>query len=380
MSQKPIYLDCNATTPIEPRVYDRVCHFLGEEFGNAASRTHVWGATAKKAVQAAREQVAQVVACKADEVIFTSGATESNNLALMGLAEFGEKEGRKHLISSVIEHKAILEPLEILEARGFEITLLESDESGRIDPAAIKAALRDNTLAVSVMHVNNETGVIQPLEEIAEVLSGSEAFFHVDAAQGFGKDIPTLQNKRIDLISISGHKIYAPKGVGALIARRRGFKRLPLKPIMYGGGQERGLRPGTLPVHLIAGLGEAAEIAFAEHDLRTKANLGYREKIIEGLAPLQPTINGAVDHLLPTCLNFSLSGVNSEAAIVALKDIVSISNGSACTSQSYEPSHVLVGMGLDEVRIKGALRVSWCHMSENVEWASVVHALQKLAS
>ena len=244
---RPVYLDCNATTPIEPEVLDEVLHYMAEEYGNAASRTHQYGQTAKERVNLARAEIAQVVACKPDEVILTSGATESDNIALLGLAKHGEETGRKHLISTMIEHKAVLEPLEALRTRGFDVTFLPPTEGGYVDPDAVKSALRPDTLAVSIMAVNNETGVIQLIPEIVEVLSGHDAYFHVDAAQAFGKELDLLRSQRIDLLSISGHKIYAPKGIGALVTRRRGYKRLPLHPITYGGGHERGLRPGYRP-------------------------------------------------------------------------------------------------------------------------------------
>ena len=248
-----VYLDCNATTPLEPEVQREMLRFFEGEFGNAGSRTHEFGARAKQAIQKARDQVAALVSAQREEVIFTSGATESNNLAILGLAAFGEQSKRRHIISTQIEHKAVLEPLEELERRGFEVEFLAPNSDGRVETEKIHAALRPDTLLVSVMHANNETGVIQPIEEIATILGKHAAYFHVDAAQTFGKLIEPLRNPRIDFISASAHKIYGPKGVGALIARRRGFDRAPLTPLLFGGGQERGLRPGTLPVPLIVG-------------------------------------------------------------------------------------------------------------------------------
>ena len=249
------YLDCNATTPVEPRVRDLVIQYMETEFGNAGSRTHEFGARAKQASQKARDQVAVLVGAKPDEVVFTSGATEANNLALLGLAEYGRREGRRHIISTAIEHKSVLEPLERLGRGGFDVTLIAPEPGGWVLPEKVASALRPDTLLVSAMHVNNETGVVQPLTEIALGLARHPAFLHVDAAQGCGKELLALRDPRIDLISISGHKLYAPKGIGALVTRRRGFERIPLEPLMVGGGQERGLRPGTLPVHLAVGLG-----------------------------------------------------------------------------------------------------------------------------
>lgn len=373
-----IYLDCNATTPIEQPVLETVMRYMAEEFGNAGSRTHDYGLRAKKAVEKARAQVAAVVKAEKEEVIFTSGATESNNLAILGLKTFGVESGRKHVISTAIEHKAVLEPLEALARKGFDISLVPPDQSGRVSAQAVLNALRDDTLLVSVMHVNNETGMIQPISEIANSLESHPAYFHVDAAQGFGKDLETLRHPRVELISVSGHKIYAPKGVGALIARRRGFKKIPLQPLMYGGGQERGLRPGTLPVPLIAGLGLASELAAEQVESRAAACHKYRQVVVDALNPLGPVINGDPKHSLPHVLNLSFPNVDSEALMVALKDVAAISNGSACTSQSYKPSHVLQAMGLKEQRIQGAVRLSWSHMTADLDWLEVTNVIRRL--
>ena len=253
----------------------------------------------------------------------------------------------------------MLEPLEVLAARGFDVTLLAPDDGGWISAASVSAALRPDTLLVSVMALNNETGVVQPIEEIAEVLKDHDAFLHVDAAQAYGKLIQPLQHPRIDLLAISGHKIGAPKGIGALITRRRGYKRPPLAPLMYGGGQERGLRPGTLPVPLIAGLGTASTLALREVDQRAASAEAIKQGLMDALLPLGAIVNGDPERTVATTLNVSIPGVDSEAAIVALKDVVAVSNGSACTSQSYEPSHVLHAAGLPSERIEGALRFSW---------------------
>ncbi len=374
----PVYLDCNATTPIEPPVREIVMRFMSEEFGNSGSRTHEYGSRAKQAVQRAREQVAAVVCAKPDEVVFTSGATESNNIALLGLAHYGEKTNRKHIISSMIEHKAVLEPLESLARRGFEVTLLPPTQGGWVEPNAVRRALRKDTLLVSVMHANNETGVVQPLDEIVQVLNDHEAFLHVDAAQTFGKLIKPLAHARVDLISVSGHKVYAPKGVGALIARRRGFNRLPLQPLTFGGGQERGLRPGTLPVPLVVGLGLAAELALQCADARATICKVYRRNILDALTPLEPIFNGDQNLMLPHTLNISFSGLDSEALMVALKSEIAISNGSACTSHSYQPSHVLQAMNIPAKRIQGAVRISWCHMTEEADWNEIAMTINHL--
>lgn len=374
-----IYLDSNATSPMEDEVSDTVIFYMTKEFGNSGSRTHEYGIAAKRAVEEARRWVAAVVDVDVGGVIFTSGATESNNLAILGLKAEGERSNRKHLIIGATEHKAVLEPAEHLQALGFELTVLMPGNDGFVDPEDLAKAVRDDTLLVSLMHVNNETGIIQPLENYAEVLKGHACYFHTDAAQGFGKDIERLRNPRIDLISASGHKIYGPKGIGALIARRRNYKMPPLQPLMYGGGQERGLRPGTLPVPLIAGLGKAAELALDGHLTRNAYNLKIKQAAISSLASLAPAYHGSSENTAPHVLNFSIPGVNSEAALIALKNVAAVSNGSACTSASYTPSHVLTAMGLSDDEAEGALRVSWSHMTQEVDWAEFTNALSDLA-
>lgn len=377
-SDRPVYLDCNATTPIDPAVRQVVERYLFEEFGNAGSRTHEYGTRANQAVQLAREQVARVVEAHREDVVFTSGATEANNLAILGLAPHGEREGRRHIVSTQIEHKAVLEPLEALARRGFEVTLVPPTTGGWVEADAILDALRPDTLLVSVMHVNNETGVIQPVAEVAERLGDHPAYLHTDAAQGFGKELDQLRHPRIDMISASAHKVYAPKGVGALILRRRGFKRPPLTPLMYGGGQERGLRPGTHPVHLIAGFGAAADLALANHREWWASCKRFRTALLAGIESLQPQLNTAIERALPNTLNFSIAGLDSEAVMLALKAILAVSNGSACTSQSYEPSHVLTAMSLCDKRIAGALRWSWCHLTPQPEWVALRTRMQSL--
>lgn len=374
----PVYLDCNATTPIDPEVEREFMVFIRDEFGNAGSRTHEYGMRAKQAVQKARDQVAAVVKAQREEVLFTSGATESNNLAILGLREHGEKTGRRHIISTAIEHKAVLEPLEFLEKKGFEVTLLKPQQDGAISVEKVVEALRPDTLLVSVMHVNNETGIVQPIADIAKALAAHEALFHVDAAQGFGKQIADLQEPRIDLISISGHKIYAPKGVGALVMRRRGFNRVPLTPLFYGGGQERGLRPGTQPVALIVALGKAAEICLRDVKKRSARCTALRKKALETFVGLGGVPTGNQSKALPSTLNIAIPGLDSEAMMLALKNVIAISNGSACTSQNYTASHVLTAMDLPDEHIRGALRLSWCHLTPEVPWEAVERVIEKL--
>jgi cysteine desulfurase len=371
-----IYMDCAATTPLDPRVRDEVLRYLDEDFGNAGSRTHDYGSRARSAVERGRDQVASVVQASRSEVVFTGGATESNNIAILGLASHGETTGRRHILSSAIEHHAVLAPLEELGRRGFEIEYLRPDAGGAIDPDALRRALRADTLLVSVMHVNNETGVIQPIEEVAAALGGSDVFLHVDAAQSYGREIAALRNPRIDLISISGHKIHAPKGIGALVGRRRGGKRPPLQPVMFGGGQERGWRPGTQPVHLIAGLGRAAQLALDEHEMRATRCLDFRRRLLDGLAPLGLVVNGDSRRAVPHIVNLAIPGIDSETALEAWHDLVAISNGAACTSQTYTCSHVLSAMDLPQWQQDGALRLSWCHFTPMPDVGSMIDAIE----
>jgi len=360
-----IYLDCNATAPLEPEVVEKINHYLTIDFGNEGSHTHEFGSTAKKAVQEARDNIVSLVDASRNEIIFTSGATESNNIAILGLKEFGIKNNKKHIITSTIEHKAVLEPIEELRKLGFEIDVLPVDKSGKVNPENIKKKLKEETLLVSIMHVNNETGIIQPIEEICKVIENYDCFFHVDGAQGFGKELATLKNKRIDLISISGHKIYGPKGIGALITRLRNFNKPPLQPLFFGGGQESKLRPGTLPVHLIAGLGVAAKVAKRDIKKRKTKNKIIFDKIINLIKNLKGELNGDEKYLLGNCVNFSVPGVDAEAFMLTTKDLISISNGSACTSSTYEPSHVIEAMSNDKDILRGAVRISWCHLTND---------------
>ena len=360
----PIYLDCAATTPLDPEVEDVLLYYLRTEFGNAGSRTHEYGTRAKQAVQNARQQISEVVACQPDEVIFTSGATESNNLAILGLRKYGEETGRKHIISTAIEHKAVLEPLDYLKKEwGFEIDYISPNQSGAIDSAEIEKRLRNDTLLVSVMHVNNETGIIQPVKEIADSLINSPVFFHVDAAQGFGKLINELQHPRLDLVSMSGHKICGPKGVGALITRRRNYKRVPLQPLFYGGAQEKGLRPGTLPVGLIAALGRAAELANANLENRKLHYKKIQDTLSKAVKSSNGIIIGSLEQNCGYILGVSFPGFDSEALMLSIKEYFSVSNGAACTSQRYVNSHVLSTMHISELVQEGFIRLSWCHIT-----------------
>jgi cysteine desulfurase len=373
----PVYLDCCATTPPLPAVVEEVTRYLAVEFGNEGSRTHGYGAAARKRVNQAREEVAGLLAANSDEILFTSGATEANNLAILGLAPALRESGRTHLVTNTLEHKAVLEPIARLEEEGFEVTRVGADDSGVIDPEELLAAVRPRTGLVSLMHVNNETGVLQPLRQVAAGLP-EEVYLHVDGAQGVGKETEEITDTRIDLISASAHKLHGPKGVGALIARRRKYRRPPLQPLMVGGGQERGLRPGTVPVHLVAGFGTAAAAAAAERKERERLNRAFRERALVALEPLDPRVNGDPERALPHVLNASFPGIDAEAAILATKDLVALSSGSACNSGSFERSHVLQAMGLDADRLDGALRFSWCHLTPDPNWEAFSQRLAGL--
>ena len=373
-----VYLDCNATTPLDPRVRQVLLRYLDEEYGNEGSRTHEYGSAAKRAVQQARDQVASVVGCKREEVLFTSGATESNNLAILGLADFGVANNRRHIVSTMIEHKAVLEPLADLESRGFEVTYVKPQADGLVRSADVLSALRPDTLLVTVMHVNNETGVIQPLDEIAAGMANHPAYLHVDAAQSFGKIPKTLANQRIDLISISGHKIYTPKGIGALIARRRGYEKAPIKPLMFGGGQERGIRPGTLPVALIAALGESAALSVAESAKWMERCSAIKADALKALLPLGGVPVGPEAGVISSTLNIRFPMLDSEALIVGLQGYAAISNGSACTSSSYKPSHVLKAMGMDDMDATRCVRLSWSHLTPDPDWKKIAERIRHL--
>ena len=377
-SSGPAYVDCNATTPLDPKVRSVVLKYLEEEFGNDGSRTHEFGTRAKQAVQHARDLVAAAVDASRDEVLFTSGATESNNLAILGLREHAVSVGRKHIVCSAIEHKAVLEPIGHLGEQGFLVSHVMPDEDGVITPEAVKAAITPETVLVSVMHVNNETGAIQPIREIAAALGSHPAFFHVDAAQSFGKLDDDLKSKRIDLISISGHKLYAPKGIGALVSRRRGYDRIPLKPLQYGGGQERGLRPGTVPVYLAAALGRAIAVSIVERTARRKRCEAIRAAAIKAFRTVGVVETVPLEKSLYTTINVSFPGIDSEALMLALKDHLAFSNGSACTSSSYTPSHVLKAMGVPSQRASECVRMSWCHLTPDVDWVGIAKVIAGL--
>jgi cysteine desulfurase len=375
---RPLYLDYNATAPLDPRVFEAMRPYFLEEVGNAGSRTHVYGQRAKEAADHARQQVATVLGVKSDEILFTSGATESNNLVLLGLVRHGVASGCKHVLATAIEHKSVLEPLDHLREAGFEVELLPVTAGGYVEPSAVQERLRPDTLLVSVMHANNETGVLQPVREIADLLGATKTFYHVDAAQTFGKEVETLRQLRCDFLSISAHKIYGPKGMGALYARRARAQRRPLTPLMYGGGQEMGWRPGTLPVPLVVGLGAAAELAGQEHRQRRQAAARVKEQLLQALAAVEHTINGDSARTQAHVVNMSFPGIDSEALMMAVREELAISNGAACTSASYSPSHVLRAMGLTDDVISAAVRISWGPGVTEIPSAPILAAVQSM--
>lgn len=366
-----LYLDANATTPIEPRVLAEMVRCYEQQFGNAGS-PHRFGREAKQLVHQARDQIAGCVGARRHEVIFTSGATESNNLAILGLADEGERTGRKHVVSTQIEHSAVLEPLRQLSQRGFEVTYVASQPNGCVTAEDTLAAIRDDTLLVSVMHVNNETGACQPIAEIAESLQDRDPWLHVDAAQGFGKRNADLRHPGIDFISLSGHKIHGPQGIGALIARRRRGALPPLRPLQWGGGQELGLRPGTLPVPLIVGFGLAAELAESEATDRLAHCERLRRRLLDRFAPLGVTCNSSPEAGLPNVVNVSFPGWDALEVIEALDQVAAISDGSACTSVCATASHVLAAMGTRSPVIDGAVRMSWSHLTPEAAFTKAI--------
>ena len=356
----PAYLDYNATTPLDPRVFEAMKEWYLGPPANSGSRTHVYGQRAKDAVEHARVQVAEFIDAKPEEIVFTSGATESNNLAILGLAANGEATGKKHVISTTIEHKAVLEPLQYLAKKGFEIELVPVCKGGYVDPDDVMRRVRDDTLLVSVMHANNETGILQPVKEIGEALQNSATYFHVDAAQTFGKEVE-LACIRFDLLAASSHKIYGPQGIGALVIKRRENARVPLSSLVHGGGQERGLRPGTVPVALAVGFGKSSQLAKLECGSRAEASRVLRTAIFKELSRTEHSINGDSAKCQPHVTNIRFPGIDSEALMLVLRESYAFSNGSACTSTSYAPSHVLLAMGLSEDEANESVRFSWGH-------------------
>jgi cysteine desulfurase len=351
----PIYMDYSATTPVDPRVAELMCSYLTPDgdFGNPASRSHAFGWKADEAVSLARKQVAGLVNADPKEIIWTSGATESDNLAIKGVAEFYVKKG-KHIVTSKTEHKAVLDTCRQLERQGYEVTYLDPQADGLIDLKKLEAVLRDDTILVSIMHVNNEIGVIQDIEAIGEMTRARKILFHVDAAQSAGKVPIDLARLKVDLMSFSAHKIYGPKGIGALYVRRK--PRVRLEAQMHGGGHERGMRSGTLPTHQIVGMGEAFRIAAEEMAAENERVIGLRQRLWDGIKDMEEVyLNGNEHQRVAGNLNVSFAFVEGESLIMALKDLA-VSSGSACTSASLEPSYVLRALGREDELAHSSIR------------------------
>ncbi len=371
---RPVYLDYQATTPTDPRVVEAMAPFFGDKFGNPHSRNHFYGWEAEEAVEQARRQIADLIGAEEREIVFTSGATESNNLAIKGVTLF-HKDNKNHIVTVATEHKCVLEACAAMEREGFEVTVLPVDADGLIDLDQLRDAVTDNTVLVSVMAVNNEIGVIQPVAEIGAICRDEGAFFHTDAAQAVGKIPLDVEAMTIDLMSISGHKVYGPMGIGVLYVRRR--PRVRLEAMISGGGQERGMRSGTLPTPLCVGLGEAAAIAAREMADEAERLGGLRGRFLDAVMAAVPdtAVNGSMDSRIPGNLNFSFAGVQAEDLMAALKDLA-ISSGSACTSASVEPSYVLKALGLSDEMAHASIRIGFGRFTtgEEVDFAAVTLA------
>jgi cysteine desulfurase len=376
----PIYMDNHATTPVDPRVLEAMLPYFTQEFGNAASRSHAFGWTAEKAVDRARDQVGALIGASGKEIVWTSGATESDNLAIKGAADFYRDRGT-HIVTAQTEHKAVLDTCKRLEKQGFQVTYLPVDRDGRVNPAVVERAMTDKTILVSIMLANNEIGTVNPIDDIGKVVKGKGALFHIDAVQGVGKIPFDVNRAGADLVSLSAHKMYGPKGVGALYVRRK--PRVRIQPMIDGGGHERGMRSGTLNVPLIVGFGVAAEIAQAEMPAESARLLALRERLRQGIQSrvTDTFINGSMEHRLPGNLNISFAYVEGEGMLMGLKD-VAVSSGSACTSASLEPSYVLRALGVDEELAHTSIRfgLGRFNTEEEVDYVSkiVVDKVNKL--
>ncbi|WP_163835116.1 IscS subfamily cysteine desulfurase [Spartinivicinus ruber] len=375
----PIYLDYSSTTPVDPRVAEKMSEYLTTNFGNPASRSHAYGWKAEEAVENARRQVADLVNCDPREIVWTSGATESDNLAIKGAAHFYQKKG-KHIITSKIEHKAVLDTCRQLEREGFEVTYLEPNAEGIIEPQVVADAIREDTILVSLMHANNEIGVITDVAAIGEITREKKIIFHVDAAQSAGKIDIDLANLKVDLMSFSGHKVYGPKGIGALFVRRK--PRVRIEAQIHGGGHERGMRSGTLPTHQIVGMGEAFRIAKEELASEQERLLALRNRFWDHFKDMEEVyVNGSYTQRLPGNLNVSFNYVEGESLIMSLKDLA-VSSGSACTSASLEPSYVLRALGVNDELAHSSLRFTLGRFTteEDVDYAAeqVCKAVSKL--
>ena len=356
-----VYLDYNASAPIDSRVLELMVETFKNNIGNADSRTHYYGEKARNIVEDARKQVANLLGVSSDEVFFTSGATESNNIAIQGLKEYAAVTGKKHIITTAIEHKAVLETVKAMEKDGYDVDIIFPDITGRINAEDVIGKVRSDTLLVSVMHVNNETGIIQPVKEIGEFLDKNDVLFHIDATQSCGKLVNDIRELKYTMLSFGAHKLMGPQGIGALVLKKKRYKLPPVKNIMYGGQQEHGIRPGTVPVALIAGLGKACEIAELEHSKNEKYVHQIKQIVLEKIdkSGIEYLINGDQNCCLDSTLNICFPGVSSEALMLSTKQYCGVSNGSACTSKSYSPSYVLTAMGISEEQIECSIRMSW---------------------
>ena len=376
-----VYLDYNASAPLDERVLSYMIDIYANHIGNADSRTHIYGEDVHGIVENARKQVASLLGVNPEEVFFTSGATESNNIALQGLREYAQKTGKKHIITTAIEHKAVLETVKYLEKQGFEADFVSPDLSGRINEEDILSKVTERTLVVSVMHVNNETGIIQPVKEIGEELQKRDILFHVDATQSCGKLVDELKILKYSMLSFSAHKFMGPQGVGVLILRKKAYRFPPVKSIMYGGQQEHGIRPGTIPVALVAGCGKACELAQTEYSHNNEVAKQIKDGLLAvlGESGLPYHINGNQAYCVPSTLNICIDGISSEAIMISTKQLCSVSNGSACTSRSYSSSYVLTAMGVPEEQIESSIRISWGHGTNIEEVIRGVRALLEIA-
>ena len=356
-----IYLDYNASAPVDARELDCMIDVYRNHLGNADSRTHVFGEDARSIVEIARKQVASLLDVQPDEVFFTSGATESNNIAIQGLKEYAEKSGKKHIITTSIEHKAVLETVRQLGEEGFQVDFISPDLSGRVKVEDILNKVTAQTLVVSVMHVNNETGIIQPVQEIGDELNKMDVLFHVDATQSCGKLVEEVKKLKYNMLSFSAHKLQGPQGVGVLVLRKKSYKRPPVKAIMFGGQQEHGIRPGTIPVALVSGCGKACELAKTEYQSNLEHANQIKTELLKILkeSGLSYHINGDQTCCVSNTINICIDGVSSEALMISAKQFCSISNGSACTSKSYSPSYILSAMGIPVEQIESSIRISW---------------------
>ena len=357
-----VYLDYNASAPVDQRVLECMMEVYRAHYGNADSRTHTFGTDAKAIVASAREQISEILRIDSTDLVFTSGSTESNNMAILGLLEYAVKSGQNHFITTAIEHKSVLEAMRYLQTKGCKVDIISPDESGRIKPEQILSLVTEQTLLVSMMHVNSETGVIQPIEEVGEALSKTPAYFHIDATQGFGKLNDTLRKTKYDMLSVTAHKLGGPQGVGALVIKRGpNYQRPPVRPLMYGGQQELGFRPGTTPVALVAGFALASQLCDKEAEKHMMACKKIKDQFFTSIAGLGYSLNGDPQYCIPSTVNISFHGIDAEGIFLAVKENYAFSNGSACNSGSHAPSYVLTAMGLPEDRINQAVRISWSH-------------------